>query len=325
MKAIKYTKYGTPEVLQIVEINKPTPKPNEILIKINASTVTKVDSIFREGKEFFARMATGITKPKESISILGTEFSGIVEEIGSDVKLFKKGDFVFGAGHNGQGTHAEYITMPEDGPIIIKPNSIDDNSAAAIPSGALTALPFLRDNGKIQKGNKVLIIGASGSVGTYAVQFAKYFGAEVTGLCSSSNTEMVKSLGADYVIDYTKEDFTKSSSKYDIIFDTVGKSSFKVCKDSLTENGIYLSTFVSFRILTNMLFTSKFGKKKAIIAFTGLRSVNDKLKDLLFIKDMLEKGTLKVIIDKVYPYTKIAEAHNYVDQGHKKGNVVITF
>ena len=319
MKTIVYTKYGSPDVLELKEVEKPVPKDKEVLIKIYATTVTAVDSIFRQGNQFFARLATGVTKPKNPI--LGSEFSGEIESVGKDVKLFKPGDYIFGAY---EGTHCEYICMPEDGAVAPKPSNVNYNEAAAVPYGTLTALPFLRDNGRIKKDQKVLIIGASGAVGTYAVQFAKYFGAEVTGVCSTSNIEMVKSIGANKVIDYTKENFTANGEKYDIIFDTVGKSSFPNCKNSLTKNGIFLTAAISTAILFQMLWTSKMSAKKARIAFTGLRSGGDKAKDLDFIKGLVESGKIKAVIDKTYTLEQIAEAHSYVDKGHKKGNVVVT-
>ena len=319
MKAVVYNKYGTPEVLKIKEIEKPVPKDNEVLVKIFATTVTAIDSIFRRANQFFARLATGVTKPKNKI--LGSEFSGEIESVGKNVKLFKTGDFVFGAY---EGTHCEYICLPEYSAVIAKPSNMNFNEAAAVSYGTLTALPFLRDNGKIRGDQKVLIIGASGAVGTYAVQLAKYFGAEVSGICSTSNLEMVKSIGADKVIDYTKEDFTMNSEKYNIIFDTVGKSSFNLCKKSLSKNGKFLTAVISTPILFQMLWTSKIGTKKALIAFTGLRSVSDKNKDLALIKELIESGKIKVVIDKTFTLEQIAEAHSYVDKGHKKGNVVIT-
>jgi NADPH:quinone reductase-like Zn-dependent oxidoreductase len=319
MKAIVYTKYGSPDVLELKEVEKPVPKDKEVLIKIYATTVTAVDSIFRQGNQFFARLATGVTKPKNPI--LGSEFSGEIEAVGKDVKLFRAGDYVFGAY---EGTHCEYICMPEDGAVAPKPSNVHYNEAAAVPYGTLTALPFLRDNGRIIKDQKVLIIGASGAVGTYAVQFAKYFGAEVTGVCSTSNVEMVKSIGADKVIDYTKENFTANGEKYDIIFDTVGKNSFSNSKNSLTRNGIFLTAAISTAILFQMLWTSKMSSKKAQIAFTGLRSSKDKAKDLDLIKGLVESGKIKAVIDKTYTLEQIADAHSYVDKGHKKGNVIVT-
>ena len=321
MKAAIYKTYGPPEVLKIEEIEKPVPKDNEVLIKVYSTTVTAVDSIFRNGKSFFARMTTGITKPKNKI--LGSEFAGDIEAIGNNVRSLKPGDKVMGDSSIKSNTYAEYVCLRDDEPLVLLPSNLSYEEAASICYGSLTALPFLRDNGQIQKGYTVLIIGASGAVGTFAVQIAKYFGAEVTGVCSNANVEMVKSLGANKVIDYTKQDFTTSNEKYDIIFDTVGKSSFGKCKSSLKENGKYLTTVVGIRILFQMLITSR-AKKKAIIAFTGLRSTVERSKDLVFIKEMIEKGKLKPVIDRKYKLEDIVEAHKYVDQGHKKGSVIIS-
>ncbi len=321
MKAIVYTKYGSPDVLQLKEIEKPTPRDNEVLVKVYATTVTAVDSTFRKGDQFSAKLYTGLIRPKNPI--LGSELAGEIEAVGKDVKRFQEGDQVFGATDAGFGAHAEYVCLPEEGALAIKPANMTYDEAAA-SNGVLTALPFLRDNGNIQSGQKVLINGASGSVGTFAVQLAKYYGAEVTGVCSTTNLEMVKSLGADQVIDYTKEDFTKNGQTYDIIFDAVAKSSFSRCKDSLKQKGIYLTVAVTLIILLQMLWTSKIGSKKAIIAFAGLRPASEQTKDLIFLKELVEAGTIKSVIDRRYPLEQIAEAHRYVDKGHKKGNVVIT-
>ena len=233
MKAAVYHKYGSPDVIKLEEIEKPVPGINEILIRNYATTVTAVDSIFRRGEDFFARMATGVIKPKNKI--LGTEFAGEVEAVGKNVRRFKKGDKLFGDSSTGSRAHAEYFCLQEDNPIELIPEGISVKEAASIPYGTMTALPFLRDNGKIKKGDKVLIIGASGSVGIFALQFAKIYKAVVTAVCSTDNVDLVKTLGADSVIDYRKEDFTKNGQSYDIIFDTVGKNSFRKCKDSLKE------------------------------------------------------------------------------------------
>ncbi len=322
MKAVIYEKYGSPDVLRIKYIEKPIPKQNEVLVKIHATTITTVDSIFRRGDQFFARMATGPIKPKNKI--LGTEFSGIVEAIGSEVKRFNVGEKVFGSSHTGFQTHAEYICLPEDGPFISMPAEIYFTEAASIPSGALTALPFLRDSGKIKKDQKVLIIGASGSVGSFAVQLAKYFGAEVTGVTSGKNSELVKKLGADKIIDYTIENFTEKESSYNLVFDTVGKSSYTECKKILLEDGIFLQTVIGFPILFQMFLTNLMGRKKAIINFTGLRSPKQKIDDLIFIKTLVESKKLFPLIDKKYTFDQIKDAYQYVDQGHKRGNVVLT-
>ena len=315
MKAIVYTKFGPPDVLQLQEVEKPTPKDNEVLIKIYATAVTKEDPDMRASPGF-----NGFLKPRNRI--LGQELAGEIEAIGRDVTRFKQGDQVFGI--DAFGAYAEYKCMPENGALAIKPTNMTYEDAASVPNGALTALPFLRDTGNIQSKQTVLIYGASGSVGSAAVQLAKYYGAEVTGVCSIINLEWVKSLGADQVIDYTKEDFTENGKTYDIIFDTVGKRSFSECKGSLTESGMYLTTVPMPGTMLQVLWTSIASGKKAKFAATGLRSASEKIKDLIFLKELIEAGKIKAVIDRCYPLEQIAEAHRYVEQGHKKGNVVIT-
>jgi NADPH:quinone reductase-like Zn-dependent oxidoreductase len=315
MKAIVYTKFGPPEVLQLQEVAKPTPKANEVLIKIVATTVVKEDPDMRASAGF-----NGLLKPRNPI--LGQELAGEIQAIGKDVTRFKPGDQVFG--FDMFGAYAEYKCMSENGALAIKPANISYEEAASVPNGALTALPFLRDKGKIQGGQAVLIYGASGSVGTAAVQLAKYYGAEVTGVCSSTNLEWVKSLGADQVIDYTQEDFTENGKTYDIIFDTVGKISFSECKDSLKDEGIYLTTVPTPGTMLRVIWTIKSGGKKVKFMAAGIRPAKEKIKDLIFLTDLIEMGKIKPVIDRSYPLEQIAEAHRYVAAGHKKGNVVIT-
>ena len=315
MKAIVYTKFGPPDVLQLKEVKKPTPKATEVLIKIVATTVVKEDPDMRASPGF-----NGILKPRNPI--LGQELAGEVEAIGRDVTQFKPGDQVFGI--DSFGAYAEYKCMPENGALAIKPTDMSFKEAASVPNGALTALPFLRDKGNIQSGQTVLIYGASGSVGTAAVQLARYYGAKVTGVCSTANLEMVKSLGAEQVIDYTREDFTKNCNTYDIIFDTVGKRSFLECKGSLTEEGIYLATVPTPVMMLQVLWPARKSSKKAKFVAAGLRPASEKIKDLVFLTELIEAGKITAVIDRCYPLEHMAEAHRYVEKGHKKGNVVIT-
>jgi NADPH2:quinone reductase len=318
MKAVIWEKYGTPDVLHLQKIAKPTPKDNELLIKVHATSVTAADCIMRKGEPTWGRIILGLTKPRKKYQILGIEIAGEIEAVGKEVKRFKAGEKVFGFMGFNVGAYAEYACLPEKGSLALKPaNKTFEESVAAV-DGATTALFFLRDKGNIQPGDKVLINGASGSIGTYAVQLARHFGAEVTGVCSSKNMELVKSLGADHVIDYTQEDFTQNRDAYDIIFDTVGKSSFAKCKGALKENGRYLPTT---GLKNNFLhiWTAILGNKKVVSGMSV-----EKNDALVFLKDLIEADKLQIIIDRRYPLEQIAEAHRYVEKGHKKGNVVIT-
>jgi NADPH:quinone reductase-like Zn-dependent oxidoreductase len=329
MKAMVYTKYGSPNVLQLKEMEKPTPKDNEILIRIKATSVNIGDLMARNFKEITpgkfnmpflfwipARMYFGISNPR--IRILGNEFAGKIEEVGKDVKRFKQGDPVFGYRGQNMGANAEYLCVPENGLVEIKPANMTFEEAAAIPYGALTALNLLRKV-NIQSGQKVLINGASGGIGSAAVQLAKYYGAEVTGVCGTPRMEFVKSLGADHVIDYTLEDFTNNGKTYDLIMDILGKGSFSRYKNSLKQNGIYLLASFKMKQLIQMLWTPMIGSRKVICALSS-----EKTEDLIFIKELVEAGKLKSIIDRRYPVEETAEAHRYIETGNKKGNVVLT-
>jgi NADPH:quinone reductase-like Zn-dependent oxidoreductase len=310
VKAAVCPRYGPPEVLHVKEVEKPTPKDNQLRIRIYATTVTSGDVRMRKADPFLVRLFMGFTRPKRPI--LGSDMAGVVEAVGKDAKQFKEGDRVFGGGPS---AYAEYTCVRDGGLRAAMPVNMTFEEAAAVPFAALSALHFLR-KGNIRKGHRVLIYGASGAVGTAAVQLAKYFGAEVTGVCSTANLELVKSLGADHVVDYTKEDFTRPAT-YDIILDTVGKASFSGCMKSLKKNGVYLHIVALVPIGRKL--RARIGGKRFI---GGVAS--PKTEDLVFLREVIEAGKLRSVIDRRYPLEQIAEAHRYVETGHKKGNVVIT-
>ena len=321
MKAVVYEKYGSPDVLQFEEVEKPTPKDDEVLIKIHAAAITAGDAIVLKGEPFVTRFATGLQKPKNTIP--GKEMAGRVEAVGGNVTQFQPGDEVYGdLSVAGWGAFAEYVSVPESA-IALKPANLTFEQAAAVPESAVVALQGLRDKGKIQPGQKVLINGASGGVGTYAVQIAKAFGAEVTAVCSTRNTDMVRSIGADYVIDYTQEDFTQNGHRYDLILAANGYHPISDYRRALSPEGIYVATGGSMAqsLQATMLgpFISMTGSKKM-----GGMMVKPNQDDLLHLKELLEAGKVVPVIDKCYPLNEIADAFHYIGEGHAQGKIIIT-
>ncbi len=321
MKAIVCTRYGPPEVLQLREVEKPIPKDNEVLIRIHAATVTKGDCELRSFNlpllwKLILRIGFGIRAPRKKI--LGQELAGEIESVGNTVTMFKKGDQVFANTGLHLGAYAEYDCLPEKGLIATKPANMTYEEAAAVPVGGLHALQYLK-KANIQTGQKLLVIGAGGSIGTVAVQLAKYYGAEVTGVDSSGKLDMLRSIGADHAIDYTREDFTKNGEKYDVIFDTVGKSSYLGSMRSLKEKGIYLLGNPGLSQMIRAPLTSRRSSKRVVGRMEPYRA-----EDLIFLKELIEDGKIRSVIDRRYPLEETVEAHRYVDTGQKTGNVVIT-
>jgi len=316
VRAAVYSRYGPPDVVQIKDVVKPAPKDNEVLVRIHATTICAADWRLRKADPFLVRIMNGLWRPKK-ITILGMEFAGKVESVGKAVTRFAAGDEVFGAA---RGAHAEYVCVPQDGALAMRPVNMTFEEAVAVMFGGVSALHFLR-SAKIQAGQKVLIYGASGSVGVSAVQLAKHFGAHVTGVCSTANLDLVKSLGADEVVDYTREDFSKAGRVYDIVFDTVGKSGFRRSMRSLKRGGVYARDAGPWWLLASPLagmWASVTGGAK-VIGGVARRAAGDQL----FLKGLIEAGELRTVIDRRYPLDEIAEAHRYAEAGHKKGNVVI--
>ena len=324
MKAILHTQYGPPDLLQLTEVQKPTPKANEVLIVIHATTVSTADCNMRnftfvtKSMRPIAKLMFGIRKPWKP-RVLGTELAGEVQQVGKEVTRFKTGDRVLASPGAAGGGHAEYACLPEAGAMAVIPHSLSWEQAVAIPFGANTALYFLRDLGKIRAGQDLLIVGASGAIGSAGVQIGKHFGATVTGVCSGANVQLVKALGADSVIDYTREDFTKSGHTYDLIFDVVGATTFDRCQSSLKPNGVFLQNIMELSDIVRVLWTSITGGKK----IKGGVAIGN-MANMGLITGLAEAGTLRPVIDRSYPLERIAEAFKYVEQGHKKGNVVIT-
>jgi NADPH:quinone reductase-like Zn-dependent oxidoreductase len=322
MKAAVYTRYGPPEVVEIVDVPKPVPKHDEVLIKVRATTVSSADWRARSldiprGFGLMARLFFGVGKPRQPV--LGTELSGDIEAVGKDVRNFKAGDEVFAFSGAGLGCHAEYKCMPESGMVVKKPSNLSYEEAAAVSFGGTTALDYLR-RGKIARGERVLVNGASGAVGTAVIQIAKHFGGEVTGVCSTSNLELVKSIGADNVIDYTNEDFTRNGVAYDIIVDVAGTAPFSRSKGSLKDGGRLLLVLATLPDTLQGLWVSMTGKAKVVAGPAGERP-----EDLRFLATLAESAELKPVIGRRYPFEEIVEAHRLVDTGHKRGSVVLTF
>jgi NADPH:quinone reductase-like Zn-dependent oxidoreductase len=320
MKAIVCPKYGPPEVLQFKEVNKPFPKNNELLIRVYTVFVGIEDLMQRKGKPYFGRFFVGLAKPRKPI--LGTEFAGEIEAVGENVKLFKKGDEVFGVTGAGFGCYAEYLCMPEAGLLSVKPTNMTNQEAAPI-CAALAAWNLLKAVANIQSGQKVLIYGASGRIGLAAVQIAKIFGAEITGVCSSSNLELVKSIGADNVIDNTEEDFTKNGLTFDVILDVSGEPSSLQFKNSLNKRGFYITTYPTISILFQNFWTSIFNAKKVVFSATAFKPVSERLAFLKELLKLFKEGKLKTIIDQSFKLEQMVEAHRYIEKGLERGNVVV--
>lgn len=318
MKAVVYEKYGSPDVLRLKEVARPTPEDNEVLIKVHATTVNRTDCGFRDPVPFFVRLFSGLLRPRKPI--LGTELAGVVEAVGNAVTRFAGGDEVFGVNADRFGAHAEFLCMREDAPLALKPVAMSFEDAAAVSDGFILALTCLR-HGDVQKGQRVLIYGASGSIGTAAVQLARYFEADITAACNTANVEVVRSLGADRVIDYTEDDFTDASEPYDVIFDAVGKSSFRRCRHALKRGGIYLTTDLGY-VWQNpilALVTRLVGSKRVSLPIPKYRQA-----EVLLLKELIEAGQYRAVVDRRYPLDQVVEATTYVETQQKTGNVVLT-
>ena len=320
MRTVVCRRYGGPDVLVVADMEMPTPAESEVLVQVRAAAVSPEDCAARKGRPLIARFSSGLTRPKHAVP--GTEFAGEVAAVGQNVARFRIGDRVFGTTGNRYGAHAEYLTIPEAGLIAIMPESLDYSDAAR-PCGQLTAWHFLVEKAEIQSGHRVLINGASGSVGVAAVQLAKHFGAHVTAVCSTPNIEFVRSLGADEVVDYTQASFEDAASTYDIIFDVAGKSTFARSRASLASGGVYLSTALSLTLLLRMLITSRFGSRRAIYSATGLRSVPQRLANLDKLNALIESHKLRAVVHRSYRLDQMDEAHAFVEKGHKTGHVVV--
>ncbi len=319
MRAVVYSRFGPPDVLRLTDVPTPAPKHDEVLIRIHATTVTSAESGMRQGRPLWGRAIIGFRRPRRSMRTLGIELAGEVTAAGREVTRFKPGDQVYGFAGFNPGANADYLCLPAKASLAIKPANTTYVQAAAAVDGSTTSLYFLRDKARVQPGQRVLIVGASGSIGTYAVQLAKHLGAHVTGVCSTRNVGLVTELGADAVIDYTQEDFAKGAHKYDVVFDTVGKSSWRACKRILTRTGCYVPTTGLVNMSLRALWTSLRPGPKVKTGMSVQK--NDAL---VFLRELIEAGKLRIIVDRVYPLEEIVEAHRYVDSGRKRGNVVVT-
>ncbi|WP_254525999.1 NAD(P)-dependent alcohol dehydrogenase [Natrinema caseinilyticum] len=321
MRVVAAKEYGGPEVLRLYSAPKPTPEPDEVLIRIRASTVGPANSAMREGRPFPVRFFSGLRRPT---SIPGDAFAGEIAAVGRDVTRFAVGDRVFGTTAPDSGAHAEYVCVPDDGTLELTPADVSDAEAAAVADNGLTAMLFLRDVADLQPGQSILVNGASGGIGTFAVQLATYVGAEVTGVCSTGNVDLVRSLGADAVIDYTTTDVAGTGEAYDVIFDAVGKGSFAQFENALNPGGLYMTTVPSVAILLDMARTRLFGDRRAVFAATGMKPIGVRKKYLGELRELLDSGEIRSVIGRRYPLAEIVEAHRYVDTGHKRGTAVVT-
>jgi NADPH:quinone reductase-like Zn-dependent oxidoreductase len=321
MRAVVATTYGSPDVLRVDEVTKPTPADDEVLVRVRATVVGPPDSAAREGTPLPIRLFSGLRRPT---GVPGDVFAGDVEAVGRNVARFAPGEAVFGTLAPGNGAHAEYLCLPEDGAVALVPSALTHSDAAAVCDGGLTAMAFLTDHAQLRAGESILINGASGSVGTAAVQLASELGATVTGVCSTANVELVRSLGAETVVDYTRTDFTTTGETYDVVFDAVGKRSYAACRDSLAAGGRYLTTVPSLGILRQMVQSRLVGDRRAVFAATGLSSTSTKRAHLVALRDFVEAGAFRPVVDREYALDDVADAHRYVDTGHKVGSVVVT-
>ncbi|MGB0807095.1 MAG: NAD(P)-dependent alcohol dehydrogenase [Salibacteraceae bacterium] len=321
MKAVISTKYGGPEILKLQEVPLPIPSPNQVRVKIHATSVTRAATMMRTGKPYIGRLIMGCSKPKHPIS--GTNFAGVIESVGQNVSVFKVGDKVFGENIETFGTNAEYVCIEQNGIITHIPENLSFNEATGICDGALTSINFIKNIAKLKRGQHILINGASGSLGSAAVQIAKSVGAIVTGVCSKKNMELVKSIGADYVIDYKQVDYAKTGLVYDVIYDTVGTRTFTNSKKALTKNGIYMSPVLSFPLLLKVISTSIFSSKKAKFSATGMLALKDQLALFHELVTLIKEDKIHPIIDRVFSLNEMSQAHEFVDKGHKVGDVVV--